>query len=285
MTGGGHPRGFALIVVLWFLVLLSVIGTYLMANARSEAALARNNLAAMRAEALADAGIAQAVFNLTDPDAGRRWAMDGAGHEVAVPGGKLVIRLRDENEKINPNLASSTLIAGLFAALGNETAQATRLGDTIADWVGPGDQPRPAGAKKEQYRAAGLDYEPPGAPVRDLDEFSLVLGMTPDALAAARPYLTVYSSVARPDGRNAAEIVRRALALAPDRGAGAPAEPQPAVTPGVPDASAPDTVAEIEVTARGADGGVFVRHAVVKLSSSTAKGYAVLDWRRGELGK
>jgi general secretion pathway protein K len=278
-----HPGGFALIVVLWFLVLIAAIGTYLMTNARSEAALARNILAATRAEALADAGVAEAVFNLTDPDTGRRWAMDGASHEIAVPGGTVAIRLRDEAEKINPNLATSALIAALFAAIGNETADPVRLGDAIADWVGPGDQPRPAGAKKEQYRAAGLDYEPPNAPVHDLDELSLVLGMTPEALAAARPYLTVYTKVARPDGRNASEIVRRALSLAPEAGA-AQAVLQ-TTAPAAPDPSAPDTVAEIEVTARGADGGVFLRHAVVALSSGSAKGYIVLDWRRGVLGE
>jgi Tfp pilus assembly protein PilX len=65
-------RGFALLVVLWFLVLIAAIGTYLMANARSETAIARNILAAAHAEALADAGVAQAAFNLTETLASNR---------------------------------------------------------------------------------------------------------------------------------------------------------------------------------------------------------------------
>ena len=53
-----QSRGFALIVVAWYLVLLAAIGTYLLANARSETAVARNIRSAASAEALADAGIA-----------------------------------------------------------------------------------------------------------------------------------------------------------------------------------------------------------------------------------
>ena len=41
-----QARGFALIVVLWFLVLIAAIATYLLANARSETAVARNIRAA-----------------------------------------------------------------------------------------------------------------------------------------------------------------------------------------------------------------------------------------------
>jgi Tfp pilus assembly protein PilX len=56
-------QGFALIVVAWFLVLSAAIATYMMANARTETAIARNVVAAASAEALADAAIAQTIFN------------------------------------------------------------------------------------------------------------------------------------------------------------------------------------------------------------------------------
>jgi hypothetical protein len=45
------------------LVLIAAISTYLLANARSEMALARNVRAAATAEALADAAVAEAVYN------------------------------------------------------------------------------------------------------------------------------------------------------------------------------------------------------------------------------
>ena len=40
---------------------------------------------------------------------------------------------------------------------------------------------------------------------------------------------------------------------------------------------------EAQITARGRDGGVFVRYAVLKLESQGSKAYSVLDWRRGTL--
>ena len=101
-------RGFALLVVLWFLVLLAAVGTYLMANARSETALAHNVLAGAKSEALADSGIAQAAFNLTDPLPANRWKFDGMPHQMKLPGGEVTIRLDDESKKINPNLASES---------------------------------------------------------------------------------------------------------------------------------------------------------------------------------
>ena len=54
-------QGFALIVVAWFLVLTGAIATYMMANARTETAIARNVVASGSAEALADAAIAQTI--------------------------------------------------------------------------------------------------------------------------------------------------------------------------------------------------------------------------------
>lgn len=279
-----RPEGFALIVVLWFLVLLAAIGTYLLANSRSETALARNVLAAARAEALADSGVAQAVFNLTQPEERQRWRLDGTPYTLALADGTVTIRLRDEAEKINPNLASDRLIAALFVALGVDDGQAARLGAAIADWVEPGDKPRPLGAKKQRYLDAGLNYGPPGAPVDALDDLRLVFGMTPDLFAAARPYLTVNSRTKRPDGKGAADPVRRALAIAAEPAAVA----QAATAATLPTASnlfgAP-LVTEIEVTARGSDGGVFLRDCVVRIDPANPKGYAVLDWRRGDLAE
>ena len=200
--------------MLWFLVLLAAVGTYLMANARSETALAHNILAGAKAEALADAGIAQAVFNLTDPVPANRWQLDGAPHQMRLPGGELTIRLDDESKKINPNLASESLTAGLFESLGVDRNQARRLGAAIADWVDADDKPRPNGAEKDQYRAAGRSYAPPNAPFESLDELQLVLGMTPEIFAAARPYLTLYSDLESPDAKTAPDVIRQALSLA-----------------------------------------------------------------------
>src|SRR5262245_8962537 len=109
-----RTRGFALIAVIWFLVLIAAIGTYMLAKARSETSLARNIRPAAHAAALADAGVAEAVFSHTDPLPANRWALDGAPHALVLAGGQITIRLYDETAKINPNLADDTLLTALF---------------------------------------------------------------------------------------------------------------------------------------------------------------------------
>ena len=207
-------RGFALIVVLWFLVLIAAIGSYLMVNARTETAIARNIRAAASAEALADAGIAQAAFNLADTVAANRWKLDGAVHRLRLVGSEVTVRLSDESAKINPNHASDALMAALFEAAGVERGRARRLGAAIADWVGPGTNARPLGAKLEEYQAAGRSYGPPNAPIESLDELQLVLGMTPEIFAAVRPYLTIFTESEAPEAKNASPLVQRALLIA-----------------------------------------------------------------------
>lgn len=292
-------RGFALIIVLLFLVLIAAIGTDLLANARMETAIARNIRSTARAEALAQAGVAEAVFNQIDPAVSGRWKPDGSPHRFRSAEGEFLVRITDENSKVNPNLSSDALLAALFESAGLEQMQARRLGAAIADWVGPQPTPRPLGAKLEQYQAAGKSYGPPNAPIQSLDELQLVLGMTPQIFAAVRPYLTIYSD-GQTDPEYASPVVRRALSLVPasdsDADAGAATDQnapnaapsdQPATPASAPQpstdapANAPESVLDIDVVARLADGGTFVRDVVVKLDPGSTKGYAVLDWRRG----
>jgi general secretion pathway protein K len=278
----GGTGGFALILVVWLLVLIGSIGAYLVANGRAETAIAFNMRAAASAEALADAGIARAVFNQTDPRNTSRWKLDGEAHRIALPAGTIEIRLEDETQKINPNLASETLLAALFEVCGTERGKARHLGAAVADWVSADGAPREGGAKLDQYRAAGRSYGPPNAPAESLDELQLVLGMTPDILASVRPYLTIYTSAPAPDGKAAPLLVQRALVLAAraqddDAEAPKPAAPAPATQQPV----AEERVIAAEVTGHSREGGVFVRYAVLRLEPDGAKSYSVLDWRRG----
>jgi general secretion pathway protein K len=287
-TKYSNISGFALIIVLWTLVLIGAIGIYLIANARAETSIAHNVRAAASAEALADTGIARAVFNQTDPTLPDRWELDGTVHRLPTPSGEIDLRLQDETKKINPNHASDALLAALFEISGVDRTHARRLGAAIADWVGPDVAPRELGAKLAQYQAAGRNYGPPNAPIESLDELLLVLGMTPGILASVRPYLTIYTQSGEPNGKNAPLTVQRALALAeqmPDENTDQTG-PQPS-TAGSATAKAAgeqdERLIAVESSGRSLDGGTFVRCAVLRLEPDNGKGYAVLDWRRGGL--
>jgi len=204
-----------------------------------------------------------------------------------------------------------------FQSIGVDDGRAARLGACIADWVNKGDQARPLGAKLPEYQAAGRKYGPPGVAVEDMDELQLVLGMTPDILVAARPYLTIFTTDATPSHlETAAEPVVRAVETVShdpatqsngvtQGNAGAPAPqpggvpqpgPQPAgaqapggqppggAQPGAPPAGdSAAVIVTIDATGRSFDGGTFVRRAVVKLDFANPKGYSVMDWRRAAL--
>jgi general secretion pathway protein K len=297
-------RGFALIIVLWFLVLLGSIGIALIVHGRSETAIAHNVRAAADAEALADDGIARAAFNLLDPVPANRWPFDGSSHRINLPAGYVSVQIEDETNKINPNLARPELLAGLFEAVGFDRNRARHLGGATADWVSDDGDPSEFGAKADQYRAAGKNYGPPNAPFETLDDLNLVLGMTPDAVARVRPYLTLYTSTNEPNVKGAPAVIQRAMTLDRLFSGGAnggdgddsdsdtdsdTAQPKQAAAPGAPGAASGQGKAEdervvgIDAIGHSRDGGVYVRHAVLHLPSSNAQGYDVLDWQRGSL--
>lgn len=277
-----RSSGFALIMVLWFLVLIAAISTYLMANARSETAIARNIRAAATAEALADGAVAQTIFNQAGKITAGRWKLDGEPHVISLPGGEVTVRLYDEKQKINPNHASDALMVALFETAGVERGLARRLGASIADWVDSETEPRALGAEMQQYIDAGRSYGPPNAPIESIDELQLVLGMTPEILTMVRTYLTIHTESGEPDGRNASLVVRRALALAAHAPIDTDTEGEGMPVDTALDAGNEDLV-RVVVTARASNGGVFVRDAVLQLVSDSPKGYVVLDWRRGDL--
>jgi general secretion pathway protein K len=297
----GTQRGFALFVVLWFLVLLAAIGSYMLAASRMQTALARNIIAAAKAEALADAGVSDAVFRLTETNDKAQWQPDGSVHTLALPTGTLAIRISDESDKMNVNLASAAQLQGLLQALGVDADQAKTVATAIGTWVGTVKTTNTAENPADQYHDAGLRYEPPRAPAATLEELRFVLGMTPQLFAQMSPYATVYTNAAAPDPRTAPPIIQQALAFAaaiqPVGSQAPPASPPPAAAqPAAAAAPAPgaDTltqpaagagqrssvVASVDVVAHSREGGVFARHAVIRLAPNNPKGYVVLDWQR-----
>ena len=285
-----QDRGYALLIVLWFLMTISAVSIVMLTNARSETALANNVKSAAVAEALADVGVARAAFNEMNPVRGERWDTDGETHRIQVSGGAIDISITDEDQKINPNHASDALLASLFEAAGVDRTRAKRLGAAVADWVSPDGPPREFGAKLDQYRAAGRSYGPANAPFESLDDLQLVLGMTPEVFSAVRPYLTIFTDSSEPKAKTLPPIVRRALAIAShkDENEGDDtASPQsplsaPSTAEGSDDAEKKPVI-EVRSTAKSVSGGTFVRIAVLRLHTEDASGYAVLDWRRGQL--
>src|SRR5215471_12590736 len=212
---GRRNNGFALIIVLWTLVLIGFIIAHLTASGRTEIRIASNLLNNSAAQAASEGAIYEAIFNLSDPRPDQRWPIDGRPRELVVGSSRVMISLEDEAWWINPNTASPALLEALLRVTGSDPENARRLAAAIGGWVGSElAQPAQKNALLAEYRAAGLDYGPPGEPLETLDELGRVLGMTPAVLAAIRPHLTLFGPP-QPNLASADPIVAAALAAIP----------------------------------------------------------------------
>jgi general secretion pathway protein K len=261
---GGAPvgeRGFALIIVLWTVGILALIITGLVSDARREARLTMTLQGEAVDRAAADAILCQVILQMLQSGA----AQAGPRQFGAV---RLNVGLVDLSGRINPNLASATMLQALLLRLGVAPQAAQALAAAIVDWRTPGLNPSPHGAKAAAYRAAGRRYGPPGRPFENLDELGYVLGMNPVLLAAMKPHLTLWST-SDPDPAFADAAVLGAL-----RDAGAPP---------VAAKSNEARVISIAAVASLPDAPSVTRRAVIRFGySPDGRAWRVLAWDDGE---
>jgi general secretion pathway protein K len=219
-----RERGVALLIVLWTLGFLALLGTQIVAAGRTDTQLADNLKQEAMLSAAADGAVANIVFQMLaakDP----RFQADGLVREVRIGATPVLVRVENENDRVNLNTASAVLLRALIIEVGASPAVAGSLAAAILDWRTSGTNPRPGGAKAADYRAAGRGYGPPGTPFLDVDELMDVLGMTPALFQRLAPHLTVLTD-GDPDLSTHDPVVARALTdaagVADDTGAGLP---------------------------------------------------------------
>jgi type II secretory pathway component PulK len=149
-----RDRGFALIIVLWTMVLIAFIVAQLTVTGRTEIQIASNLIANAVAQAAAD-GVCAAIFNQSDPQPEQRWPVNGNAREVVVGNSRVNLRLEDEAWWINPSSASPALLEALLRVTGSDPESARRLAIAVREWVGSTPGARPQNAVLADYRAAG----------------------------------------------------------------------------------------------------------------------------------
>ena len=185
-----RERGFALLIVLWSLVLLTLLFTQLTSVGRGEARIADNLRANAAAEAAISGVVQEAIFHLLDSEAAH-WDADGVVHEWRIPSGTARARITDDAGLINPNSASAALLRALLHAVGADAATASEVANGIIGWRTPDAQ---TAVGPDAYMRAGMTYRPPQAPFQSVEELGLVLGMTPTLLERLRPHLSIYNA-------------------------------------------------------------------------------------------
>ena len=258
-----RERGFALLIVLWTLVLVSLLILRLTEAGSAEARLGINLRRAAVAEAEADGAFAEAAFRLATKSGA------AAHFKVTTPHGTADITIRSEDGEVDLNNASAPIMGALLGVVGDNPADAATLVQAIAAWhtnVPASQMP----ALEAPYRAAGRRYGPPATPFQSVDELRLVLGMTPSLFDRLAPHLTVFGA-GDPDLTMADPVVLRAAASIGE-------------TPGTNDAAGSGGGDTYDITVdERAEGARFVRNAVIQLQTAAdATPWRILVWSRPE---
>jgi general secretion pathway protein K len=280
-----NQRGIALLAVLWAVIVLGLMATVFLRESRIEVNLTRNLIEEAKAEAMADAGVSRAMLGLLATDDAAFWRPDGTPYDFAFADGSVRVTLQDESGKIDLNRSAGPVLQALFEAAGLAPPQAQQLVDAMADYRDTDHLRHANGAEDADYAAAGLAYDAKDAPFAMTEELLQVPGVTRELFDHVAPYVTVHSP--RRDVNIAAaapEVLRLLPYLSParvdtilkqraDQGRSGRRWRVVAVT----------VVAE----ATTANGGRFIREAILRRSNDPSVPFDVVQWRRrwpSELG-
>src|SRR5256885_4948564 len=118
-----RSRGFALLIVLWMLVLIAFVVAQMTAAGRTESRIAGNLAANSRSQAAADGAIYEAIFHVSDARPEQHWQVDGSGTRGAnwPEPDHAAARRRSRTDQSQPclGIAAGGLIAGGWQPTGN----------------------------------------------------------------------------------------------------------------------------------------------------------------------
>ena len=256
-----RARGFALVVVVWGLGLVTLLGTLAIVGARYRSRDAGDLAAVAGAAAAAESGVALGILQ----------AM-ATGDASARPFGctlpdRAVVRLRVTREagKVDLNAAPLALLARFFTGLARDPARGLALAQAVVAYR----------AKPQPGTAPEADPDgPKHAPFLTTLELDQVRGVSPDLLAAALPHLTIVAGRDEPDPEAATPELLALLGMPRT-----PPTPAASVFPGGGPA-APAGPVTVRAEARSPEGAVAVREALVAFGAGTAP-YSISEWRRG----
>ena len=206
---GRGQDGFALVLILFVLLLLSMIGGAFALAVRTEALATRNAGEDLEGYALALAGVQQALAEIAGGweanflDASGRMGFarkDGSPvpsprKAVRLVAGEMDYQIVDEEGKVSVNRADQKLLTSLLRNLELPPgANIDEVVDAILDWVDSDDVRRLNGAEDEYYLGLRIPYLPKNGPMGAPEELLLVKGITPELFALLSEVLTVYGT-------------------------------------------------------------------------------------------
>ena len=212
----GAEEGIALLVVLWFIALLTMLATGAAALSLLHRRAAQTLGDEIRAESTADSAIRRILLELSGR--GQTWAtwLGGGKRTIEIAGTPVRVRVELEDGRIDLNTGNRKLLYALFVANGWPESDARAFVARIEEWVAPANDLHAIAAELRDYQAMGRAYAPRNAPFESVAELRQVLGgdqVGPELISA----LTVYTHVDFPLRSAAPAAVQRALTWADER--------------------------------------------------------------------
>lgn len=269
--------GFALVVVIWILTLLSLIATSFTASMRTETAVSANMIDDLRARAHLEAGVHLGIGILSGAGLPEGWDLDGRPVEVEFDDVRLSLALQSESGKFDLNSGSDEILLRLLKAAGAAEELSAMLLDRIHDWRDEDDLHRLNGAEVDDYVQAGLNYGPANADFRSVDELRFVLGMPPDVFLRLRAAMTVFTGLVEPEPKYAPPLVLLALADGDQAAVQALLQAREAATPSGVVVESPVVTVRSSILKEGHTAETI--EAAVWLTREAGRAYRIVDWR------
>ena len=178
-------RGSALLTVLWLSVALFAIAFTVAHMVRAEVDRVGTDADSLRARYLAQGGVERALLWVEWSAAGGRRPDDRPFYEAPsprlhfeFPSGDVDVELIPESSKLDINRAIMPDLAAVMLAAGASSDQSNAIAQAIVDWR-EGD-PGAVTRFDQFYLALQPSFRSPHASFREIEELSLVRGMTPE---------------------------------------------------------------------------------------------------------
>lgn len=193
LAAGPRLRGFALVMVLWFVLLMTVMALGVVGISRSSIQMVKQHIGVIEAKYLAQAGMELVMANLMMASEKEKLLGSGHAYKLTFDEGDVRTVLQDETGKIDINTANEELLSRFFALFDVGEEKSQFLAGAIADWRDADSLVRAHGAEQEDYLAAGLSYGPANKAFPAVSVLRRLIGMEAKLFAEIEPYLTVHS--------------------------------------------------------------------------------------------
>lgn len=294
-TQPNKQQGVALVLVVWFLTLITVLLAAFTLLSRTENMQSRYLHDTARARYAAEAGINHAVFALMLPDPTLRYIPDGRVYKTKFGKADLEVEVTDESGLIDLNSADIGTLSRLFMAHGKPQEQADAIAAAVVDWRDADDMVSPNGAEKDEYEAADYAYTPRNQPFATVSEIQQVMGVDHEFYRRIADAITIYSGGGMPNfgfaplsvlqsvpelqGGLAQALLQARHQYDPHRGTGSP----PIMPDGRPlSLNGGSGVYTIRCRAKLANGATTTVDATVRIGGGfSGLAYTILRWQDG----